>query len=212
MPVHPATDWSKTVLFSVLGVAVILGAVFVGTVIGKDQNNNQRATPEKSAAMTEATPKPLKANATPTASLLPASPSVSPTTSPAVSRKTYTETREVKFSLSYPSSWTVNTKDGMLGEKSARFDSGSERVGSVAVGWNSQPVEPNCSSTGQKKELVQIKNRVVEMCHSPGSSQEPEGYFYNSTANGVSYSITTSNYPGEANRKIILEVLSTLDI
>jgi len=33
------------------------------------------------------------------------------------------------------------------------------------------------------------------MCHFMGSTQEPEGYFYNSTTNGVNYSIVTDNYP-----------------
>jgi hypothetical protein len=126
--------------------------------------------------------------------------------------KTYTETREVKFTIKYPSTWTVNTKDGMYGEKGTRFDSGKEAIGSVGIGWNSQPVEPNCSTASEKKEIVQIKNRTIEMCHSAGSTQEPEGYFYNGTSNGVNYSIVTSNYSGEANRKTILKVLSTLQI
>ncbi len=124
----------------------------------------------------------------------------------------YTETREVKFSIEYPSNWIVDTKDGMYGSKGARFDSDKEAIGSVGVNWNSSPVEPNCNSPREKKESIQLKDKTIEMCHYLGSTQEPEGYFYNGISNGVNYSIVTANYAGDRNRKIILKVLSTLQI
>lgn len=126
--------------------------------------------------------------------------------------KTYIETREVKFTIKYPSTWIVDTKDSMWGGKGAIFDSDKEAIGSVAISWNSQPVEPNCNTGTERKESIQIKNHTIEMCHSLGSTQEPESYSYNGSLNGVNYSIVTGNYPGDDKRKMILKVLSTLQI
>jgi hypothetical protein len=122
--------------------------------------------------------------------------------------KTYTETREIKFTLQYPPNWTVNTQDGMHGEKGATFDSGSQRIGSVSIGWNSQPQDPNCEH-GQK-EQVQLKNQAVTMCYYAGSTQQPEQFYYVSSQNGKQFVLDASNYPGEQNENIILKVLSTL--
>ncbi|MGD0523388.1 MAG: hypothetical protein ABSA43_02410 [Candidatus Microgenomates bacterium] len=124
--------------------------------------------------------------------------------------KTYTETRDVKFSIQYPSTWTLNTQDGMHGEKGATFDSGKEIIGLVGIGWNIKNNEINCSLG--TIEQVQLSNQTIEMCHTPGSTQEPEGYFYNGVQNGITYSITTSNYPGVDKRNMILKILSTLKI
>lgn len=126
--------------------------------------------------------------------------------------KKYTEAREVKFSIEYPSTWTVKTADGMYGEKGATFESGKEEIGIVSIGWNSQPYTENCTATDQKKELIQIKGRKIEMCHYLGSTQQPEQYTYTSSKNGISYVISASNYPGDQNRKTILSVLATLEI
>jgi len=196
VPVSLTTNWKKIFLFILLGMVVITVSVFIGIQIGRNQITDQSTT-----SLTETAANPT---ALPSAS--------NPTADPTANWKTYTETREVKFSIKYPSTWIIDTKDGMYGEKGARFDSGKEAIGSVGIGWNSQPVEPNCNTGTEKKELVQIKNRKIEMCHSTGSTQEPEGFSYNSSTNGVNYSVVTSNYPGEKNRQIILDILSTLDI
>ena len=207
-PVSNSLINQKGFLPLIIGMLVLLvvvggGAYYLGT-----QNNKTTPIVEN----TNIQPTPTTQNNAVTTT----SPTVLPTEKPPVDEtanwKNYTETREVKFSIKYPSTWTVDTKDGMYGEKGARFESGKERIGSVGIGWNSQPVEPNCNTGTEKKEIVQIKNRTIEMCHSSGSTQEPEGYFYNSSTNGVSYSIVTSNYPGEKNRQMILKVLSTLEI
>jgi hypothetical protein len=156
-------------------------------------------------------------NQTPAVSPTPTSPVIStnltnPTINPASGWKKYTETREVKFSIEYPGTWTVNTADGMYGEKGTQFESGKERIGSIGIGWNSQSVESNCNDKDAKKELVQIKGRKIEMCHYSGSTQQPETYSYNSSESGIKYTIVANNYPGDQNRKTILSVLATLEI
>lgn len=205
-PVYVKTSLFVPILLTLLVSAIVFG--FSGYYLGM-QNS-------KSTAMTENTDiQPTlttQSNVTTTPSPTITSPTEKPQNDETANWKKYAETREVKFSISYPSTWTIDTKDGMYGEKGARFDSGAERIGSVGVGWNSQPVEPNCNTRTEKKETVQIKGRTIEMCHSAGSTQEPEGYFYNSSKNGINYSIVTSNYTGEENRQAILRILSTLEI
>lgn len=205
VPTQVKTNLLIPILLTFLVSAIVFG--FSGYYLGTQNSRSTSLTENANVQPTPTTQSSL-VNTT--------SPTIIPTEKPQVDETAswgkYTETREVRFSIKYPLTWTVDTKDGMYGEKGARFDSDKERIGSVGIGWNSQPVEPNCNTGTEKKEIVQIKNRTIEMCHSTGSIQEPEGYFYNSSKNGVNYSIVTSNYPGEENRQAILRVLSTLEI
>jgi hypothetical protein len=136
-------------------------------------------------------------------------PTIVPTIAidPTVGWKTYTETRSLKFTVKYPSTGTINTKDGMNGEKQATFYSGALAIGSVTVGWNTQSLG-KCNG---KEVSVQISGQTITMCHNQ-NIQEPESYYYESTQNGLFYDISTANYPGDDKRQIILQILSTLKL
>lgn len=128
--------------------------------------------------------------------------------------KTYTSTGDLKFSINYPSSWTVETHkytDGGRVNNVVSIDSGAQRVGSVNFASDTEaPID--CKHGAQ--EIVKIRNNSIKMCHFLGSAQEPEGYYYNGTtpAGPAIYQISANPYPGTSNRDMILKILGTLHL
>lgn len=93
IPTQPPTNWSKNLLFTVLGLIIVAGSVFVGIQIGKSQTPSQQPV----VAQPTASPTQIAVNQTiqPTANL---------TTNPITDWKTYTNSK-YNFSFKYPSDW-----------------------------------------------------------------------------------------------------------
>ncbi len=135
-------------------------------------------------------------------------PAFTPRADVRVGWKTYTSTEDLKFTIQYPPTWTVKTFDAGYGIKAVSIDSTNQRIGSVEISSHIRLGGVPCN--GGVNEQVQLQDRVISVCHFPGSSQEPEVYYYeSSTPNGISYSISASPYSAKENRDQILEILST---
>lgn len=186
--------------YLVFAILIVL-AGYLGLQIGKSQTK---------LSLTQPSPQSNSKSYLLLETSIPTNNSPIPTVDPTANWKTYTEDRELKFTLKYPENWKIDKKDGMYGEKNASFlDNQTSGSGSLSLQWNSQPVEPLCKSSGESIEIVQINGKSINMCHAIGSPQEPEGYFYNGTASGINYSIVTANST-EAYKNTIFQILSTL--
>ncbi|MFA7301337.1 MAG: hypothetical protein WC069_03440 [Candidatus Shapirobacteria bacterium] len=119
---------------------------------------------------------------------------------------TYTDTKNLGFSINYPSNWKVNTWDG----NGVSFDSDMLAVGMINITWNMSDFSTNCLLG--KFEQIKLSNNTISMCHNKGSTQEPESYYFVGQKNGKNYSISTSNYPGDDKRNEVLKILSSLEI
>jgi hypothetical protein len=92
IPTPPSTNWSKILLFTVLGLVIVAVSLFVGVQIGKNQTPGlQPIAPEPtlSSNQTVTNPKTIPTSIT------------SPSMNPATSWKTYKNTR-FNFSFKYP--------------------------------------------------------------------------------------------------------------
>lgn len=87
VPVPPSTNWSKTLLFTALGLVIVAGSVFFGIQIGKSQISNQQ-------------PVTVQPTITPSQTLV--NPTALPTTNPTTDWKTYTN-QKLSFTVKYPS-------------------------------------------------------------------------------------------------------------
>ncbi len=90
-PITPSsTNWSKILSFTVIGLIVVAGSVFVGIQIGKNQTPNQQSI----VAQTTASPTRAAVN-----------PTIQPTVIPTSNLKTLTSD-QFRFTLKYPNDWT----------------------------------------------------------------------------------------------------------
>ena len=79
IPPKPSINWSKILLFTVLGLVVVAVAVFIGIQIGKNQTSNQQP--------------------------IVVQPTVQPTTDSTASWKTYTDEAFSLYTIKYPNAW-----------------------------------------------------------------------------------------------------------
>jgi hypothetical protein len=102
--IQPSANWSKILLFTVLGLIIVASSVFVGVQIGKNQKPSQQpVAKQQTAAPTQAI-----ANLT-------IQPTTKPTTDPTANWKTYINT-EANYYFKYPQNWTIvsNCKFGTI--------------------------------------------------------------------------------------------------
>lgn len=93
IPTAPSTNWSKILVFIVLGLIIIAGSIFVGIQIGKNQ------TPNQQPIAVQPTASPTQTVVNPTVQPITSSP-----TDPTANWKTYTNSA-YKFLIKYPSNW-----------------------------------------------------------------------------------------------------------
>lgn len=97
-----STNWSKILLFTVLGFVIVAGSVFVGIQIGKNQTSSKQPI----VSQPTITPSKVMVNQT----NLPTTPViVIPTTDSTVNWKTYESTR-FKFSFKYPQTLMLDNR------------------------------------------------------------------------------------------------------
>lgn len=97
-PASSSAKWSKIIIYGVMGLIVIVGSVFAGMQIGKNQLNNQQL------AITEPVAKPPQA----TIDL-----EISPTVKASKDWYVFTDTN-FGISFSYPKDWTVTMEGDWL--------------------------------------------------------------------------------------------------
>ena len=98
----PSTNWAKILLFTIIGLIIVTGSIFVGIQIGKNQ------TPTKQSITPQPTAIPTQTAISPTVQ-----PTASPATNPTANWKTYTNS-EYKFSFMYPADWKLNCLNSEL--------------------------------------------------------------------------------------------------
>ena len=94
--IPPSTNWSKILLFTILGLIIVAGSVFVGIQIGKNQTSNQQPI------VTQPTANPTQTAVNPTAQ-----PTANPTTDPTADWKTYTNQ---VFTIKLPEQFEYDTR------------------------------------------------------------------------------------------------------
>lgn len=94
--VPPSASRSKILLFTILGLVIIAGSVFIGIQVGKNQTSNQPPI----AVLPTASPTQTATN--PTA--IPTSSATSPTINPTSDWQVYSNT-QANFSINYPKGW-----------------------------------------------------------------------------------------------------------
>jgi len=100
LPPSP-TNWLKVLLFTMLGLVVLAGSMFVGIQIGKNQAPDQQ---------------PVVVNPTVSSTQVDASPTIAPTSSPIIDLTTNWKTYiSAKYTFRYPSEWIVDEKCTKLG-------------------------------------------------------------------------------------------------
>ena len=93
IPTQPSTNWSKILLFVVLGLVTVAGLVFIGIQIGKNQTFNQQPITVQPTTI------PTQASVNPTNQT-----TIEPTTDPTTDWKTYSNT-SYGLSLLFPKEW-----------------------------------------------------------------------------------------------------------
>ena len=95
-PITSSINWLRIILFTVLGLVVITGSVFVGIQIGKSQTNNQKSITNQPTYF------PTQVIINPTIESSERNPTINPT----ADWKTYVN-KEVGITFDYPSNWTL---------------------------------------------------------------------------------------------------------
>jgi hypothetical protein len=96
-PVSTPTNWVKIILFISLGIVVVIGSVFVGIQVGKNQIPNQQPIAVQPTALP--TEKVIYPTSLPITSI-----TETPTVDPTANWKTYTNST-YKFLIKYPNNW-----------------------------------------------------------------------------------------------------------
>lgn len=102
IPTPPSLNWSKILLFTVLGLVIVAVSVFIGIQIGKTQTPNQ----QPNTVLPSASPTQVEVSPT-------IQPTTSPTTNPIINWKTYTN-KILKYTIDYPSDWSINILEAEL--------------------------------------------------------------------------------------------------
>ena len=125
-PVRSSTNWSKIILFTLLGLIVVAGLILAGIQIGKDQGTNEQPI------IVQPTIFPTQVISNPTTILTPSGPTtiptlpaiVTPTVNPTANWKTYTNS-SLGFELKYPPSIQIESESNDQYNKAVIFKGGN---------------------------------------------------------------------------------------
>lgn len=136
--IPPSTNWSKILLFTILGLIIVAGSLFAGVQIGKNQTPNQQPI----AVQPTASPTQIVANPT-------ALPTANPTINPTTNWKTYTNST-YKFLIKYPSNWI--SKSYTLADSRIPYLHNPNNKYDIQFGYNKD--EPSVISEMTGKPMV----------------------------------------------------------
>lgn len=193
-----STNWSKILLFTVLGLVIIVGSVFVGIQIGKNQ-----------------TPKKQPITAQPSASLTP---------SPNVEWKKYSNS-SYQYSVEYPSMWKTSTGDNGLTTNFTQVSSPDFISITVHDNPNSTEIHqwlidksivpnPNDISTHIQEEDVIVSGSTSVKINTPANGGQfsiyiPKGNRIYSIYNNVDQNSQSSQESYDQNLIIMNQMVST---
>ncbi len=126
----PSTNWSKILLFVVLGLVIVAGSIFIGIQIGKSQAQSQQPI----VAQPIASPTQTAVN-----------PTAQPTSNPTADWETYSNAL-TNFSINYPTGWRKVESANWIGF-------GPQEIGEDVV-WGVQFYNKS------EKTIAQIKDEV----------------------------------------------------
>ena len=132
--ISSSTNWSKILLFTMLGLVVVVVAVFIGIQIGKNQ------TPSQQPIVVQPTASPTQTAINPTIQ-----PTAVPTINPTADWQLYSNT-QANFSINYPKGWRKVESANWAGF-------GPQEIGED-VAWGVQFYNKSEKTTAQIKDDV----------------------------------------------------------